>query len=102
MALPALVDIAPDESGAAFGDAVHQGEIVGEIRHARVVEIVSNATEVQLRKMMIGWLLHGFCSVAGMRDEFAPSHRLPGDLRYRSGQKTRTLEKWPAIDPWLV
>src|SRR6476646_7477145 len=55
----ALVDIAPDEPGAAFGNAVHQCKIVREIRHARVVDLVSNAADVQLRKMMIGWLLQG-------------------------------------------
>ncbi len=60
----ALVDIAPDESGAAFGNAVHQCKIVREIRHARVVDLVSNAADVQLRKMMIGWLLQGSYSVA--------------------------------------
>jgi len=55
----ALVDIAPDEPGAAVGDAVHQSEIVREICHARIVNLVSNAADVQLRKMMIGWLLQG-------------------------------------------
>src|SRR5262249_12717578 len=55
----ALVDIAPDEPGAAVGDAVHQFEIVREICHARIVDLVSNATDVQLRKMMIWWLLQG-------------------------------------------
>src|SRR5262249_40779859 len=55
----ALVYIAPDEPGAAFGNAVHQCKIVGEIRHVRVVEFVANSPNVQLRKMMIGWLLQG-------------------------------------------
>jgi len=32
---------------------------VGEICHARVADLVSNAADVQLRKMMIGWLLQG-------------------------------------------
>src|SRR6266481_7840072 len=76
----ALVDIAPDESGAAFGNAVHQCKIVREICHARVVDLVSNAADVQLRKMMIGWLLQGSYSVADKRDEFAPSHWLPRAL----------------------
>jgi hypothetical protein len=49
---------------AALGQAVHQREIVGEIRHVRIVDLLAQATDVQLRKMMIGWLsqgvLHGF------------------------------------------
>jgi hypothetical protein len=53
----ASVDIAPDESGAAFGNAVHQCKIVGEIRHARIVDLVSNAADIELCKMMIGGLL---------------------------------------------
>ena len=55
----ALVDIAPDEPGAAFGNAVHQCKIVREICHARIFYLVSNAPDVQLCKMMIGWLLQG-------------------------------------------
>src|SRR5262249_26298717 len=38
---------------------IHQREIVGEIRHARIVDLVAQATDVQLRKMMIAWLLQG-------------------------------------------
>src|SRR5262245_52412624 len=55
----AVVDIAPDEPGATFGNAVHHGQIVREIRHARIVDLVANTADVQLRKMMIGWLLQG-------------------------------------------
>jgi hypothetical protein len=55
----ALIGIAPNEPGAAFGKAVHQCKIVREIRHARIVDHVSNAANVQLRKMMIGWLSQG-------------------------------------------
>jgi hypothetical protein len=82
----ALVDIAPDESGAAFGNAVHQCKIVREICHARVVDLVSDAADVQLRKMMIGWLLQGSYSISDKRNEFAPSHWLPRlKTKYRSG-----------------
>jgi len=89
----ALVDIAPDESGAAFGNAVHQCKIVREICHARVVDLVSNAADVQLRKMMIGWLLQGSYSVADKRDEFALSHWLPRDLKQAIAvDQTRTVE----------
>ena len=42
----ALVGIAPDEPGAAFGNAVHQCKIVREICHARIVDLVSNAADV--------------------------------------------------------
>ena len=55
----ALVDITPDETWRAFGQAVHQCEIVREICHPWIVDLVSNAADVQLRKMMIGWLLQG-------------------------------------------
>jgi hypothetical protein len=55
----ALIDIAPDESGAAFGNAVHQRKIVREICHAWIVDLVSNAADVQLCKVMIGRLLQG-------------------------------------------
>ena len=55
----ALVDMAPDEAGAAFGNAVHQFQIVDEIRHPWIVEIVSNTADIQLGEMMIGWLLQG-------------------------------------------
>src|SRR5262245_22511364 len=55
----ALVDVAPDEAGAALGNAVHRCQVVGELRHARIVDRVSNAADVQLCKMMVGWLLQG-------------------------------------------
>jgi hypothetical protein len=42
---------------AALGHAVHQCQIVGEIRHARIVDLVSGAADVELCKMMIVWLL---------------------------------------------
>src|SRR5690348_107230 len=54
----ALVDIAPDESGAALGNAVYECKIVGEAGHARIANVVPNAADVQLRKVMVGWLLH--------------------------------------------
>ena len=79
--IAALVDIAPDEPGAPVGNAVHQGEIVGEIRHARIVDLVSSAANVEFCEMMIGWLLQGPDSVADKRDEFVPSRWLPRDLR---------------------
>src|ERR1700730_11818042 len=73
----ALVNIAPDKTGAAFGNAVHQCKIVREICHARVVDFVSNAADVQLRKMMIGWLLQRSYSVTERRDEITPLHTRP-------------------------
>src|SRR6516164_9445261 len=57
--IAARVYIAPYETGAALGQAIHQREIVGEIRHAQIVDLVAQATDVQLRKMMIGWLSQG-------------------------------------------
>ena len=55
----ALVDITPDETRRALGQAVHPRQIVREICHTWIVDLVSNAADVQLRKMMIGWLLQG-------------------------------------------
>ena len=55
----ALVELAPDEPGAAFGKAVHQFKIVREIRHARILELVFDAADVQFGQVMIGWLLQG-------------------------------------------
>ena len=56
MALP-LSSIAPGETGAALGNAVDEFKIVGEIRHARVSEIVANAADVHFGKMVIERLL---------------------------------------------
>src|SRR5690242_20326586 len=53
----ALVDIAPYEAWAALGNAVYQRKIVGESPNARVVDIESSVANVELCKMMIGWLL---------------------------------------------
>ena len=50
----ALVYIAPDETRCALGQAVHPREIVREICHTWIVNLVSNAADVQLCKMMIG------------------------------------------------
>ena len=50
----AFVDIPPDEPGAAFRNAAHQGKVVCEISHARIVDIVSDTPDVQLSKMMMG------------------------------------------------
>src|SRR5690348_16811222 len=72
----ALVDIAPDESGAALGNAVYQGQIVRETGHARIVDLISNPSDVQLRKVMISWLLQVLLH-RQMRGGFAPSHRFP-------------------------
>src|SRR5690349_23855749 len=55
----ALVDVTPDETSAAFGDAVHQRKVVCEIGHARIADLIPNAADVQLRKLMIGRLLQG-------------------------------------------
>ena len=57
--ISAFVNVTPDEARRALRQAVHHRQVVGEIRHARVVDLVANATDVQLRKMMIEWLLLG-------------------------------------------
>src|SRR5262245_35639220 len=81
----ARVDIAPDEPVATFGKVVHQCEIAREICHTRIVDLVSNAADVQLCKMMIGWLLQG---PAPSAIRMTNSRRLIGSprlkTRYRS------------------
>src|SRR5215472_7523836 len=57
--ITAVVDIAPDEAWAALGEAIHQSQVVGEIRHPWIVEVVADATDIQFGKMMIGGLLQG-------------------------------------------
>src|ERR1700724_2069053 len=57
-AVAALGGRAPDAPGAAVRNPVHQCKIIRETRHARIVDVVSNAADVQLCKMMIEWLLH--------------------------------------------
>src|SRR5262249_39410449 len=81
----ALVDVTPDKTGAPFGDAIHQRKIVGETGHARIVDLIPNAADVQLRELMIGRLLQGPAPLATsvIRSE-------PG-LSGTSGIITRTL-----------
>jgi hypothetical protein len=67
----ALIDIAPYEARRTFSQTIYQREIVGEIGHARILDLVSNAADVQLRKMMVVWLFQGSHSVANKRDAFA-------------------------------
>ena len=94
----ALVDIAPDETRRALGQAVHPREIVREICHTWIVDLVSNAADVQLRKMMIGWLLQGSYSVADERDEFALVNVRSGSLARQSVRtKARGLATFLAI-----
>jgi hypothetical protein len=97
----ALVDIAPDEPGAAFGNAVHQCKIVREICHARIIDLVSNAADIQLCKMMIGWLLQGPTPspIAVMN-----SRRLIGfpETWDKISQRIKPKQwMWPEIASWL-
>ena len=80
----ALVYMAPDETRCALGQAVHPREIVREICHTWIVNLVSNAADVQLCKMMIWRLLQGFHSVADERDEFALVNVRSGSLARQS------------------
>src|SRR5262249_15409130 len=88
----ALVDVTPDETGAPFGDAVHQRKIVGETGHARIVDLIPNAADVQLRKLMIGRLLQGPAPLATSVILCEPG------LSRTSGIVTRTL---PVSERWL-
>ncbi len=65
--IAAVVDIAPHEAGTAFGQPIHQLEIVGELRHAGIVEFVPDPADVQFGKVMTAWLLQGAAPLsAGM------------------------------------
>ena len=83
----ALVDMAPDEPVAPFGNAIDQCKIVGEIRHAGIVELVTNAADIQLCEMMIEWLLQDICSVAKNRDELRLTGFREPMIKYRIGSK---------------
>src|SRR5262249_22922676 len=47
----AVVLIAPDKSWAALGQAVHEREVVDEVRHARIADLVAQTANVELREM---------------------------------------------------
>ena len=94
----ALVYIAPDETRCALGQAVHPREIVREICHTWIVNLVSNAADVQLCKMMIGRLLQGFHSVADERDEFTPYQC----TLWIASKTIRTQQKAPGLATFLA
>src|SRR5690348_8556823 len=75
----AVVDIAPDETGAARGEAIHQLEIVGELGHAGIVELVFDPADVQLGKMMTAWLLQGPAPWSAMAACRQSRQRIPAD-----------------------
>src|SRR5262249_62268501 len=47
----AVVLIAPDKSWAAPGQAVHEREVVDEVRHTRIADFIAQAANVELREM---------------------------------------------------
>src|SRR5262245_54193031 len=54
----AFIDVAPNETGRAFGKTVHHRQVVRKIRHTRILDFVADAPDVELRKMMVRRLLH--------------------------------------------
>src|SRR5262249_1873887 len=62
--IAALVNIAPPKTWRPLGQSGHQREIVREVRHARIVDLKTNAADIELRNMMIGGLLHDHYSAA--------------------------------------
>src|SRR5262245_39629838 len=89
--IAALVDVAPNEPRRAFGQAIHQGQIIGEIRHARIVDLITNATNIELPKVMVRGLTHGAHSAASRTAPFASALREYSSIRRSiSGRKCRS------------
>src|SRR5689334_6468379 len=93
----ALVNKAPDEARGPFGQAVDQCEIVREVGHARIVDLVADAADIQLRKLRVRGLLHLAYSAAtassgfGSRTPCESAWRLYSSMRRSiSGRKCRS------------
>src|SRR5262249_14889967 len=54
-----IVDEAPNESRRTLCQAIYQHEVVGEVSHARIIDLITDAADVQLREISVRWLLHG-------------------------------------------
>src|SRR5262249_48462767 len=50
----AVILIAPHEPRATFRQAVHDGEVLDEVRHTRVVNLVAQAADIELSKVRRG------------------------------------------------
>src|SRR6185312_4367613 len=86
-----LVDIAPDEAWRPLRQPVHQRQIVREIGHAPIVDLVTDATDVELCKLMVGWLLHGAYSAASRTAPCESALREYSSMRRSiSGRKCRS------------
>src|SRR6185437_13560074 len=89
--IAAVVDETPDEAGRAFGQPVDQPEVIGEIGHARIVDLVADAADVQLRQMMIRRLLHDPYSAASRTAPCGSALRVYWSMRRSiSGRKCRS------------
>src|SRR4029078_8535124 len=89
--IAALVDIAPYEPRRTLGKAVHHRQVISEIRHARILDIVPDPPDVELRKMMVGQLLHGHHSAAcgtGSRTPWLVAFREYSSIRTPSLERT--------------
>ena len=54
-----IVDEAPDESRRTLRQAIYQRKVIGEVSHARIIDLVTDAADVQLREISIRRLFHG-------------------------------------------
>src|SRR5262249_4358635 len=82
----ALVDVAPHKPRCPLGEAVHHRQVIREIRHARILDLVADAPDVELRKMMVWGLLHGHYSAACGTGSRAP--RLSALREYSSMRRS--------------
>src|SRR5262245_64633529 len=64
----AFIDVAPNETGRPLGQTIHHRQIVGEISHTWILDLIADPPDVELRKMMIGRLLHRLHFAAGAGD----------------------------------
>src|SRR4029453_16085847 len=81
----------PNEAPLRVRQALPQGQIVREIRHARVVDLITNATNIELRKMMVRGLTHRAHSAASRTAPLASALRVYSSIRRSiSGRKCRS------------
>src|SRR5262245_8775238 len=88
--IAALVNIAPHKTWRPLGQTVHQREIVREVRHARIVDLETDAADIELRKMMIGGLLHHRYSAAWRTAPVSGLRKYSSMRRSISGRKWRS------------
>src|SRR5215471_10033644 len=91
--VPGLVLEPPHESFRALGEPVHQGQIVHEVRHARIIDGMTNASDVELRQIELRRVLHRSHSAATRTGSGC------GLAAYWSIRRSISGRKWRS-NPW--